>query len=384
LDSLPIQYSHADSIAVQGNQFYVTVHSGFRGGFILRGSVVDGKLTDAQTMASKGFPHGITVNDTTLFYTSYETSGLYIHPLKECSWKSFHAKPWSIPQYLTPTKTDTIVLIPYFNPTKSTRLFQNLLTVRATLERASIPYKIGELAFLNEPFSLSESSTVQQFRSNSYGFYKENILNEMIATLEGYDKYIIMDGDMIFADAGWFDRVSGALDSAEVVHPFSEVTYLGFDFIPTSTLPSVVKDPTQHSSSGHVWAFRKSWWEEVDRLYEFSLIGGGDVALCMKLNISTARFSSASYINATKIKYFTRISGMEGTVYHLPHGNSSKRQYFTRNHKLADFLERNTRKTIEECVSKNEYGINEILPDLQKEWNTLLYSYFEDRNDDGI
>jgi hypothetical protein len=365
LDSVPIPYSHSDSIVSQNNEFFLTYHSGFEGGHILRGKVENGKFCSIQNTKTKDFPHGISIRNDLLLYTSYDTSSLYIHTINELVWNSYRDGKWKLPHYKEPVQKDMVVLLPFFNPTQSTRLLQNLLTVRNTLERANIPFYIGELAFGNEPFSLPTDTHVLQFRSNTLGFYKEWIANRLIEKVKEH-KVVLMDSDILFEQMDWYTTLSNLLESHEVIQPFDTVKYLGFDMKPKSELPSITSSSESHSASGHVWAFRTSWWKANGGLYEYSVIGGGDLYLCKQLGIGTT----------------VLVNYMTGTIYHLPHGSSDNRQYISRNQKVQDFLDKHN-TSIEDCFYTENNRI-ECRESIRSEWNTILQSYFEERQDDGL
>lgn len=145
-------------------------------------------------MPCKNFPHGITVHNKMLFYTSYETSGLYIHSLLNIELRPYITQKWQLTHYYEPIVKDMVVMIPFFNPLQSTRLLQNFLTVRETLECAGIPYQIGELAMLLFHWPRRRRyNNIGLYRSASYGFYKEAILNSLIRA-SSFEKYTVMNG----------------------------------------------------------------------------------------------------------------------------------------------------------------------------------------------
>ncbi len=195
---------------------------------------------------------------------------------------------------------------------------------------------------------------------------------------------MIMDGDILFSSPDWYTSLSAHLDNADIVHPFEKVCYLGFDYITKSDLPSIVVDPTAHSSSGHVWAFRRRWWEE-NPLYNLTLVGGGDVVFCKQIGLPTDRFASSSVnIYHPPQHPFPKVTYMRETVYHLAHGPSDNRQYLTRHHKLERFMAVHGITHLEECFKPNAEGIFECDESIRNAWNAMIKTYFEDRCDDGL
>jgi hypothetical protein len=69
--------THFDAVATQGDTFYVTA-SDLRGGWIITGDVIDGKIKGLREIAVDDFPHGINLCDSKIAYTSYGTSSVHI------------------------------------------------------------------------------------------------------------------------------------------------------------------------------------------------------------------------------------------------------------------------------------------------------------------
>lgn len=165
----------------------------------------------------------------------------------------------------------------------------------------------------------------------------------------------------MFESSGWYDSVSKTLNVFDVVHPFETVHYLGFDYQPHSSLESIVKHPESHCSSGHVWAFQKSVWTQLEGLYPYSLIGGDDIAFWKHIGIPTTRFSSSTYLEQIQgptlpISY----QCMEGNIFYLAHGNLNRRQYISRNLKIQDFLDKKGIHSIQEIMEMNKDCIPEV------------------------
>ena len=77
LDIVPYSTTHFDSVTSKDGVFYAT-GSDLEGGYIYVGSTVDDKLSAIVKHPVQDFPHGITVYNDKLAYTSYATSAVYI------------------------------------------------------------------------------------------------------------------------------------------------------------------------------------------------------------------------------------------------------------------------------------------------------------------
>jgi hypothetical protein len=80
LDSKEIRDVHFDYITVANNYFYAT-GANKDGGFIYWGNISDRILSDVNLYPVEDFPHGITIHNDILAYTSYTTSTVYFIPL---------------------------------------------------------------------------------------------------------------------------------------------------------------------------------------------------------------------------------------------------------------------------------------------------------------
>jgi hypothetical protein len=286
-------------------------------------------------------------------------------------------------QYDTPEIKDIAVLIVFFNPAHSIRIIHNLLYVKSLLEAANIPSFYGELAFGDDPFVLPAAANVFQWRSDSYMFYKENLLalltNHIPAT---YTKLCLLDADIVFGIKDWYKQLSNLLDTHTIVQPYSDVYLLDISFKKESMKPSCLKTPNGHC--GFAWAFQRAWFQR-NAIYEYALIGGGDSVFGERLGVlekwSSAYIDDVATLPAleTHTKTF-----MNTVVYHLPHGNRSKRQYMTRHEILKKQIGVLGAPNLKALVFRESNGLLSWKPEYKKSMNELMLTYFLDRDDDGI
>jgi hypothetical protein len=291
-----------------------------------------------------------------------------------------------LPTYATPAKTDLAVVIPFFNPTQALRPIQNILLTTTLLKRANIPFFIAELATGDAPFLFPESPTIYQYRSSSYMFYKENLFVavEQRVPVE-FTKLLLLDSDLLFGSADWYDRVSVALDDKQVIQSFSIAYWLKVNFVPEGRKHSVFAPGSHIVHTGFGWAFRRAWFREA-RIFEMAVIGGGDSVFYTRL-IGKELRGHPSY--KADFETFGRISPpstgcADLSIYHLFHGSLSSRQYATREDVLWTFLQSKGLTRASQLLVRRDDGILEWRPEHRDACNALLLTYFQQRRDDSV
>lgn len=278
---------------------------------------------------------------------------------------------------------DTAVLMVFFNPAQSFRIIQNLLYIKQKLDAAHIPYFIGELAYNDAPHVLTPADNVFQMRGTSYMFSKENIAQTMLlqTAVARYSKYVLLDCDVVFEDPGWIDSISTVLDTYDVVQPFTYVNQLNIKFKSDDVKTTIVKD-NRGGHTGYAWAFRRDWWERVGGLYEYALIGGGDKCLAHMAGVELA-WMPKPYVSDLPPRTETRLTCLEGTIWHLPHGSLEKRKYIQRADTLSDAMRALRITCLRDAVERNHDGIFEWKDPYKSTMNALMLNYFKSREDDG-
>lgn len=77
IDKIDLPHMHFDSVTSKDGIFYATA-AGLEGDFIYIGNCVNNKINIIKKLPVEAFPHGITIHNDKLAYTSYGTSSLYI------------------------------------------------------------------------------------------------------------------------------------------------------------------------------------------------------------------------------------------------------------------------------------------------------------------
>jgi len=271
-------------------------------------------------------------------------------------------------RYNEPSNKDILIIIPFFNPCNSIKLVNNLLLIKSKLDLVNIPYIIIDCLFPNSYPILEESKNYRIINSNSYGFMKENISNIIISeNINNYEKFCIMDCDVIFDNQDWYNLLSKKLNNYDFIQPFSTCYLLNYDYNGIISnkkgfLYNKINRIFDQGVSGYVCSFTKSFWIK-NGIYDEYLLGGND-----KTNMSLI-------INKS-IKY----TFMNYNIYHLYHGSISKRQYETRHEIINKYIN----NKITSLIYKNDQGLYQWNSDIREDINNDVLKYFRERNDDDI
>jgi len=293
--------------------------------------------------------------------------------------------------YSEPIIKDMIIIIPYFNLCNSVNILNNLKTVMKSLNDANIPYYIGEILFDNQE-SINTESNVFTYKTDSYMFYKENIINMLLDKIpEEFTKVCVMDADIMFQNKEWYDIISSSLNQLTICHPFKESVWLDKRYKRIHLNKSIIETPgdDQDGSRGHpgfIWAFNKEWLSS-NKLYELSVIGGGDTIFASSiLNLSQSKiWLKESYSEYLKtFNQPTKIGNADLTVFHLYHGSIINRQYDSRNKLMMNLLSFYNFTDVSQLVEKDEHGLLKWKDDCKQKCNEVLLTYFKNRKDDDV
>ena len=228
-----------------------------------------------------------------------------------------------VPRYKEPPVKDMAICIPFFNPAEHVKLYMNLSLVLQTLTSAKIPWFVGEVAFMEKPWFFGDEPNVFRFRSTSYMFYKEQILNQMVQRLpEQYTKICILDGDILFEDPEWYSKVSMHLQKHTICQPFFHAWLLDPGFVTSICFTSCASTPSLCGYPGYVWAFDRKWILHHP-LPEFAILGIGDFIFTKSIGskhaIVESRFERLVPAIHKYIEMYTEetVSNLDITIYHL-------------------------------------------------------------------
>jgi hypothetical protein len=301
--------------------------------------------------------------------------------------------------YPKPTRSDMAVLLVYFNACSYKNLERNLKLTYQSLINAEIPVFLVEHLFKDQqPLFPENGTTIFNTRSDSYMFYKENLLNWLMPLIPPqFTKFYMMDCDLIFSSPRWYDDVSTLLDTHDVVHPFQEVIWLKSDLntIDREQYGIIYADMIEAKSSKHsgfAWAFRRNFIEPIG-MFDLTFMGSGDTiigsAVTQKNYMAKEwnKLKLESYITQSKI-YLNKFNGAISTyynnnkVYHLWHGSISNRSYYSRYTEFNNFYTEHSMIINDNIFEKNAYGLYEYKENIKTKLNNIVFKYFKNRNED--
>ncbi len=303
--------------------------------------------------------------------------------------------------YEKPTKSDMAVLLVYFNACSYKNLERNLRLTYQSLIDAEIPVFLVEHLFKDqEPIFPENGNTIFNTRSDSYMFYKENLLNWLMPKVPAqFTKFYMMDCDLIFSSPTWYDDVSALLDTYDVVQPFEEAIWLKSDLktVLDKRIGFAYGWHLHHKLNltkyhpGFAWAFRRDFIEPIG-IFDLNILGSGDTILASAAiqqnyiqkvwhtrTLEKYRILSEEYIdkfNSVKTTYYSNI------VYHLWHGSLSNRHYYNRYERFESVYMKYFTTIDENIFHHNSYGLYEYKEDLREPFNQIILEYFESRNED--
>ena len=294
--------------------------------------------------------------------------------------------------YNTPKTTDIAVMLVFFDYIGSARILMNYLYMVEKLKLANIPVFTLELVINGKQPKIKDAFHVY---GSSFLFQKEHLLRLLETYIPPkFTKLACLDADIIFDNPDWYDTLSEALETHDVIQPFKEAFWLNLDYTEIQlTAQSVCnynpKLRTKFFTPGLVkfhtgfgWCFRREWYNKVG-YYDLAVIGSGDTVFSHALFNFTQIPKSQEFNLYLQTMYTwwekntgdVRFSSLNTKVYHMYHGSINNRQYYDRYKPFKEYT------NIEDIISKNENDAYElIVPEL----NEHMFNFFKTRNDDGI
>jgi hypothetical protein len=296
-------------------------------------------------------------------------------------------------QYNTPVTKDMAILFVYFNPCKYRRIIQNVLTVKHQMDCAQIPYFIGEIKHDSDSnYLFCKSDNVFQYSSNSYMFYKENLIRVVEPLIPScFTKICIMDFDMLFDNPDWYSVVSEKLNSVKIVQPFKTANYLNIDYSifesRTNCVDKKTFDPINYffEQSGFIWAFDREWFSSYF-FDDMTITGMGDTVFANNITRRSYNDAGSFYVNFSSYIKPSTVNVPYGScdliVHHLNHGPLINRQYNNINQIFNSTFAQNGFKKIDDVLCRRDDGILEYKPEYLNLFNHIMLTYFKIRNDD--
>lgn len=289
------------------------------------------------------------------------------------------------------------VMTCHFNSCKFQSPHQNYLRFAAALKEHDVPLFTAELAFDESPFVLEQTSNVHRFRTRHVLWHKERLLNLLLKHVPPqYDKIAWIDADLLFQNPNWASEAAEGLDSSPVLQLFENAVYRDRAGVPSESQTGIAKalslttnktHPPGSFHPGFAWAARRELLETA-KLFDASICGGGDFFMVAAMygwwahpHLSYYPPTMRRAFNDWARPFWSQIRGnvgfVPGTVYHLWHGDRSRRQYSERFGWL-----RQARYDPAKHLSVDASGLWQWNPGTELLQGTLR-RYFQDRREDG-
>jgi hypothetical protein len=303
-------------------------------------------------------------------------------------------------------------IVAYFNPVQYANKLQNLLWCSNRVRNQGLKLLVVELCFNDSPYVIPDNSAdlVIRLRSTCVLWQKERLINIGVEKLPPIcDKIVWLDADVAFEDPDWVRKTAKALEQASLVQPYSVAWWLprdqqaipdhmtansferikhGFAF----THNAERSTPTLSGHPGFAWAAHRDILHRCG-LYDRCIIGGADLAIAAapfpddhvaELREWLLRFCSVaqredyvSWRNTFRKAVDTKISYVDGTVFHRWHGDQHDRSYAARHLMLKTA---NFNPWVDLTFDHDEcWSWNSQKPSLHQ----AVAAYFRNRNEDS-
>ena len=253
--------------------------------------------------------------------------------------------------------SDLAVVSAFFNPAGDRSTVENFRKYHCSLFDQGIELHAVEVAFGDGPFFVADLPGVQAVRSRDVMWQLERMINHTIAGLpDRITKVLWLDTDVYFENPNWFRKSSEALEEHLVIHPYHDAVWLkadGGELRRRQGMVSAMRDyPEQlgdpkHMHPGFAWGARRELLTKHG-VPDFCVVGGNDRILANAIyNLEWA--DEMSYfptglqrrIREWKTGFAADVKGratwIEGTLYHLWHGEIVNRKYKSRNIPLLNY-----------------------------------------------
>ena len=300
-------------------------------------------------------------------------------------------------QYLEPKRKDICVAYCFFNACGYVRPLQNLLFFENKLKAAKIPYFSIEMVIGDQPPMLA-NPTLRVYSKSSM-FYKEALWNRLEKEIPSeYTKICFLDSDIIYQRPDWLDALSIMLDSHDIVHPFSILTYLDISFnlllegkgsmINTMSYVSrltIKNDKIQRTAPGLGWALTRSFYKRMNGFFDKNLLGASDQIFCGSILKTKTMLVNTMHplINDYVTTFFDNLYNLSYSLsylycetLHLYHGSFKNRQYESR-----EMIIKNITEPWDRIYEMNQDGFWELK---DAKLNEVFHNYFVNRAEDGM
>jgi len=205
-----------------------------------------------------------------------------------------------------------------------------------------------------------------------------------------FTKLLFIDSDLIFENPYWYNELSQKLDNFNVVQPFDKGVWLDITYknVVKERIPIIFYNKFGKISMdggiggyhpGFAWGFQREWFKRVG-FFQYGILGDGDT-LSSTVWLDYKEFDYRPFIQKSIAEFRQSMSEkpsvcfLKGSIYHLWHGDSTKRQYRSRRDIFKSV------KDVRNIIRVSNNGLFELKDDKLK---NKIRKYFKNRDDDGL
>jgi hypothetical protein len=255
----------------------------------------------------------------------------------------------------------------YFNPAGYANKIIHLREFAAAVRKQGLKLLIVEATFGSNDFVVDTdlADMIIRVRASAVLWLKERLINIGVQSLPPQCNMVAwLDGDIFFENPNWISETIKQLRTYAVVQPYSTAFWLNRGvrhdrdmftledtyFTRPSTAYSEILNGSPDVLSGHMgfaWAARREILSQCG-LYDSFILGGGDyVAAAAMYGLSAQGYLNmvctpiqVNHVSEWMQRFHTLVRGsvsyVEGSLFHLWHGDRSNRRYVTRFQILAE------------------------------------------------
>lgn len=233
-----------------------------------------------------------------------------------------------------------------------------------------------------------------QLRASTPLWHKENMINVAVEKLlpKDWKAFAWLDTDIEFESETWVSDTLKLLSKYDIVQLFSHSVDLDYmnntQVIRSSFGYQHIRNQPFHNTEWHpgfAWAINRDGYNRIEKLFDSSIIGGGDNLIAMslinRLHNTLKYFEISDDFSSRLLDFFNKARTLSfgytpGVIRHYFHGNKKNRKYAERINILIQH------KYNTSWLSYDKNGVlvpNESFPD---ELKADIYNYFKERNED--
>jgi hypothetical protein len=259
-----------------------------------------------------------------------------------------------------------------------------------------------ELVYDNSEFVLTESDNPRHLQLKTIYplWHKENLINIAIEKLLPKDWKAVawIDTDLEFENPNWGLDTLKLLNDSDVVQLFSHCIFMdssgntdrinqgiAYQHYNNMITNIINKNGISSNHPGYAWACKRSFYDNIEKIFDFAIIGGGDSFFANALfGLEDKIIKFSTIYDKIYMNYYNKIQNLHPIIAYIPniikhyyHGSIQDRQYIIRYKILIDnFYNPNIDLTYD------DNGILIPTDKCSKKMLNQIIEYFFKRNED--